>query len=100
MVGFGVVPCTKWSAAGPITGGVGCSGRLNLLFASAIGEPHELFDQVPNLFRCLAVALLGWLHLDDGESFTGSRGVALALINRGAENGQLVLGEGFGHFAA
>src|SRR4051794_39829036 len=70
------VPRTNRSASGPSAGVARCSGRLNLLFASAIGEPHQLFDQAPNLLGGLPVARTGLLHLDDGEAVASGLGVA------------------------
>src|SRR3954468_25055454 len=98
--GCAVVPRTKLSASGPSMEVGGVSGRLNLLFASAICEPHKLVDQVPNLLGCLFVALLGRLHLRDGETVTGRRGVALPLLNLRLEDGEFLLGKGLGDFAA
>src|SRR4051794_11769562 len=85
--GCGVGPLTNLSTSGPRTVG-GVSGRLNLLFASDIGEPHKLIDQVPNLLGCLLVARLGRLHLGDRETITGRRGVALPLLNLRLEDGE------------
>src|SRR3954470_7052867 len=78
-----VEPLMNCSASGPGVGGVGCSGRLNLLFASAIGEPHQLFDQGSNLLGGLLVARARLFHLDNREPLTGGFGVADPLLNLG-----------------